>query len=278
MRKYNGRQPSKTTSVDAFMTYYYWNVEVHNAASLAPNNVVAATELVRVKSKTDTEKKSLQPRHINHMTMEAWYEIYKMWADGSALPEDEIAKVRTFSTTYESIWKPILQMRLNCLSEMATSGDGADEAASILKLDLDGLDQNKTRFRSVTHIFGQVGHTHGPVDQRLSVAVAAFQAMDVIQTPEDFVQCVLEKVKPARGRQLAAELLQGYLNWKEYYEQYGLSVGGLVPNAHRPDDSVNHCWRFIRRSDLPLYDAQSGESWAPAEICEDSGLDQSNNL
>ncbi|CAJ1432458.1 unnamed protein product [Effrenium voratum] len=363
------------------------------------------------------------------MTMEAWYEIYKMWADGSALPEDEIAKVRTFSTTYESIWKPILQMRtvsqharctlcaeftarcrkecfqhlraqieraqtehlknvrqyrqiqsrLNCLSEMATSGDGADEAASILKLDLDGLDQNKTRyprnlssakslsncwrpqahmlccivwgvleayyvlepdipkdsstevtvimkaldaaaailtskgvrmpehliietdncpregknqivakvsataiitgrFRSVTHIFGQVGHTHGPVDQRLSVAVAAFQAMDVIQTPEDFVQCVLEKVKPARGRQLAAELLQGSLNWKEYYEQYGLSVGGLVPNAHRPDDSVNHCWRFIRRSDLPLYDAQSGESWAPAEICEDSGLDQSNNL
>ena len=34
--------------------------EVHNAASLAPNNVVAATELVRVKSKTDTEKKSYQ--------------------------------------------------------------------------------------------------------------------------------------------------------------------------------------------------------------------------
>ena len=66
---------------------------------------------------------------------------------------------------------------------------------------------------------------------------------------QDFVQCVLEKVKPARGRQLAAELLQGSLNWKEYYEQYGLSVGGLVPNAHRPDDSVNHCWRFIRRSD-----------------------------
>ena len=37
----------------------------------------------------------------------------------------------------------------------------------------------------MTHIFGQVGHTHGPVDQRLSVAVAAFSNMDIIQSPED---------------------------------------------------------------------------------------------
>ena len=40
------------------------------------------------------------------------------------------------------------------------------------------------RFRSVTHIFGEVGHTHGPLDQRLAVAVSAFTDADTIQTPE----------------------------------------------------------------------------------------------
>ena len=39
-----------------------------------------------------------------------------------------------------------IQTRLNCLSEAATSGDGVEGAASILKIDLDGLDQNKTRW------------------------------------------------------------------------------------------------------------------------------------
>ena len=41
------------------------------------------------------------------------------------------------------------------------------------------------RFRSVTHVFGEVGHTHGPVDQRLSILTSAFGAADVIQSPEE---------------------------------------------------------------------------------------------
>lgn len=41
----------------------------------------------------------------------------------------------------------------------------------------------KPRFESVTHCFGEVRHTHGPVDQRLSCAVTAITNEDVIQTP-----------------------------------------------------------------------------------------------
>ena len=160
------------------------------------------------------------------------------------------------------------------------------------------------RFRSVTHIFGEVGHTHGPVDQRLSILTAAFVAADVIQSPEDgnwhdgvcylllyiiaiipkshsqetmetiqgikytvvpiqinpilisfilatlkdFVAIIKEKVKPARNRELRAEILFGSLNWRDFYAQYATDMGGLVtkPNS---DLSVNHCWRFIRRAD-----------------------------
>ena len=36
------------------------------------------------------------------------------------------------------------QSRLNSLSELSTSGDGT--GASILKVDMDGLDQNKTKY------------------------------------------------------------------------------------------------------------------------------------
>eukprot|EP00438_Fugacium_kawagutii_P015208 Skav213594 [mRNA] locus=scaffold77:75291:78931:+ [translate_table: standard] len=95
------------------------------------------------------------------------------------------------------------QSRLNALSEQAVGGKGSG-GASLLKLDLDGLDQ----FRSVTHIFGEVGHTHGPLDQRLSVV--------------DFVEVVKQKIKPVRNRELRAEVLLGGLDFKDYYHQLGI--------------------------------------------------------
>ncbi len=39
-----------------------------------------------------------------------------------------------------------IQTRLSHLSEAATSGDGVEGSASILKIDIDGLDQAKTRW------------------------------------------------------------------------------------------------------------------------------------
>ena len=39
-----------------------------------------------------------------------------------------------------------IQTRLCALSEAATSGDGVEVAASVLKIDVDGLDQAKTRW------------------------------------------------------------------------------------------------------------------------------------
>lgn len=44
---------------------------------------------------------------------------------------------------------------------------------------------SEPRFSSVTHTFAEVGHTHGPVDQRLSIIVSAFSNADVIQTPQE---------------------------------------------------------------------------------------------
>ncbi|CAK9118245.1 unnamed protein product [Durusdinium trenchii] len=60
--------------------------------------------------------------------------------------------------------------------------------------------------------------------------------------------------------------LRGAHNWQKYYDQYGVSISGLVPNPKGQETEVNHCWRFIRRADLPLYDDKSGDSWSPTEI------------
>ena len=65
------------------------------------------------------------------------------------------------------------------------------------------------------------------------------------------MKIIQEKVVPVRKRELRAEILPGSLDWKEYYEQYGLNVQGIVPNPRGregPEMNVNHCWRFIRRS------------------------------
>ena len=60
----------------------------------------------------------------------------------------------------------------------------------------------------------------------------------------------MHTVTPARKRTLHAEVLEGSLNWKKYYEQYGVHMSGLVPNPHRKaEQEVCHCWRFIRRAD-----------------------------
>ena len=51
---------------------------------------------------------------------------------------------------------------------------------------------SKLRFASVSHVFGEVGHTHGPVDQRLSIAVTAFSNEDTIQSPEEALALLLK--------------------------------------------------------------------------------------
>ncbi|CAK9057168.1 unnamed protein product [Durusdinium trenchii] len=107
-----------------------------------------------------------------------------------------------------------------------------------------------SRFRSVTHVFG-----------------------------EDFVSVIKANVTPCKGRELVVELLPGSHNWKEFYEQYSLNIAGLVPNPHVKDKSqmtVNHCWRFIKRSDLPLYDDKCGDSWCAKEISGET-YDKSDN-
>ena len=133
------------------------------------------------------------------------------------------------------------------------------------------LSHSKLRFASVSHVFGEVGHTHGPVDQRLSIAVTAFSNEDTIQTPEealalllkvsnfhtspmwrkkklklccsvqleschlksaeDFLKILDTKVSPVKGREMINMMLPGTWNYKLWLDQLGVQISGLTPNA-----------------------------------------------
>lgn len=53
----------------------------------------------------------LSPRHMQHTTMEAFYELYLMWCDGSSIPEDQRAKSRCFAGVYGGDWQQCLKFR-----------------------------------------------------------------------------------------------------------------------------------------------------------------------
>ena len=48
------------------------------------------------------------------------------------------------------------------------------------------LQHGGARFRSCQHYFGEVGHTHGPLDQRYSVVASALAQCNILQCPKDW--------------------------------------------------------------------------------------------
>ena len=45
------------------------------------------------------------------MSMEAFYDLYKLWCNGNGSEEGEVAKNRCFAQVYEERWKHLIQFR-----------------------------------------------------------------------------------------------------------------------------------------------------------------------
>lgn len=51
----------------------------------------------------------MAPRHMQHTTMEAFYETYLLWCDGKSISSDDRAKIRCFTGVFESKWQTTLK-------------------------------------------------------------------------------------------------------------------------------------------------------------------------
>ncbi|CAK9049340.1 Uncharacterized protein SCF082_LOCUS27352 [Durusdinium trenchii] len=221
--------PSETSS--ELPPSFFQGQVVHSEAALASLNGSAPLAATM----------RLQPRYMTHMTIESFHEMYMLWCQGAAVPEDEIASSRCFREVYESTWKGKLRMRTVLEGYLLLEPDIANNSSAEVTVLLKAIDWAEE----------ELARQGKSLPEHLIL--------------EDFVQVILENVKPARGRKLKAELLPGTLDFKSYVSQLGVEVAGLVNTYHDVADP-NHCWRFIRRSDLPVYDDATDESWVPVEI------------
>ena len=73
----------------------------------------------------------------------------------------------------------------------------------------------------------------------------------ILETPEAFRQHMEENVPPPPGRDLRTEIIGASWDWQAYFEPIALGASGLVITKN--DKSINHCWRVVRRADLPHY-------------------------
>lgn len=53
----------------------------------------------------------MQPRHLQHMSIEAFYGLYQLWCAGNQYQDDNVAKIRRFTQVFEEKWKHLLRFR-----------------------------------------------------------------------------------------------------------------------------------------------------------------------
>ena len=83
--------------------------------------------------------------------------------------------------------------------------------------------------RSVNHPFSRVGHTHNEVDERFHVVTTVLKATQEMQTPEAFMDRIVDKVKPIRNCCTHVEKLEATWDFKRLFEILGVAMSGLVP-------------------------------------------------
>ena len=86
--------------------------------------------------------------------------------------------------------------------------------------------------------------------------VFTFAVRKHIETPEDFKKCI-DEIPGANGRELRCEVIDDVFDWQEFLVAADTHLSGHTI-AHAME-SVNHAFRFIKRSDLNLY--KGSESW-----------------
>ena len=131
-------------------------------------------------------------------------------------------------------------------------------------------------FKSVSVQFHRVGHTHGPIDQRFSVVATVISRRRVLQVLEDFADAIESGVRPCGNRILKTYVCRVTYDFQQWlWMNLGISTPGITPNPFAGDLHTAHCWRLIRRGDLPDFEQSRADQWEPEEL--DASLAHEND-
>ena len=67
-----------------------------------------------------------------------------------------------------------------------------------------------------------------------------------LETPNDFVQALLQKLKPREGRSLNADIIQASVDFQQFFESLGVNTSGHTQTnakTERVEEAV-HCFSF----------------------------------
>ena len=92
-------------------------------------------------------------------------------------------------------------------------------------------------------LFPRKGHTHYKMDGRFSVVATTLSKEPRLETPEDFMQVIDEKVGRSGNRELFVEKIDGSYDWKTFFNHLGMQIQGIVPAPTARQLDVCHSWR-----------------------------------
>lgn len=90
-----------------------------------------------------------------------------------------------------------------------------------------------------------------------------------IASAQDFVDCIIQNVKPGRERELHVECVHAFFDWQEFLEPLQISLSGLAILEHEQD--VNFSFRMVTRSDIKKY--HGFQKWLEMHGEEDNMFD-----
>ncbi|CAK9002192.1 Uncharacterized protein SCF082_LOCUS7237 [Durusdinium trenchii] len=103
-------------------------------------------------------------------------------------------------------------------------------------------------FDTIEVQFMQAGHTKNELDQRFSTLATVLSKAPVLETPEEFAQCIRKNVQPLHGKELHVIVLENTWDFQAMFEKYQCQISGLTSTHLQPN--ANHLPQLMLPHDL----------------------------
>jgi len=203
--------------------------------------------------------------HLVGMVMEGLFELYViMHAD---IPKDANMECTMICMALDTAFELLAQKGISMIPNVSIKYDNtAREGKNQIVAKFEQWLVAREKCRAVQDGNNEVGHTHDELDRQFAQLAWHLATATVLEDPQEFRQCILDNMKPSRGRKLIVQVCDGIWDWKQFFEPLGYSMSGIAASKYNTE--VCHSKRFLRREDLKIMDLPGWEVETP-EVFKD---------